>query len=299
MNEINKGIPDWKIFEGIVAQIHRTLSPNAKVTHDDKISGHDSKKMRQIDISIQQNIGPHSILIIVQCKKYKSKIDVNDVGEFITVVKDVRANMGVMVSNAGFTDGAINIAREHNINLCSIFDAQNKNWSVMVRLPMICDFRRPIMRGRFKVTTTKPFAMPSDLTKIEFTKSNGEVISLRRLFLQDWNGGRVNSSVGEHVHVPAEKDLNIRSTDGSLITIDVSFDVKIESRLFFGYVGIEESQGVVNVIDHSYTTKELITEPIDVVEVETKWKRINSKEDAPQAPFMTLMALDMFPLEQK
>jgi len=293
----NSNTPDWKVFEKIVAQIHKTLSPQAKVTHDDKIEGHESKKRRQIDISIRQNIGPHRILIIVQCKNYKRKIDITDVGEFVSVIKDVRANMGVLVSNAGFTDGAINLAKENNINLCAIFDAQNKDWSILIKLPVICDFRKPIMRGQFKVITTKQFHRQTDPNKIEFVKDNGELISLRKLFLKDWNEGKVDINIGEHIHIPTEKNLYIRSDEGKLIPITVTFNVRVESRLFFGYVGIEKSQGIVSATDGSYTTKELTTADIDVVEVETKWQKIDSKEEAPQSPFIVLVAQDLFPLE--
>ncbi len=47
--------------------------------------------------------------------------------------------------------------------------------------------------------------------------------------------------------------------------------------------------------EHSYTTKEMILEWIDVVAVENEWQRIPTLEAAPQKPFMVLVALDSFP----
>lgn len=138
--------PEWSKYKKIVAQIHKTLSPNANITHNDKILGFESKILRQIDVSIRQKIGPYEILIIVQCKDYTNKVDINDVGEFITVIKDIRANKGVVVSNSGFTEGAINLAKENNVSLCSVFDAQNKDWSTIVKIPFAFDLRVPMVR---------------------------------------------------------------------------------------------------------------------------------------------------------
>lgn len=289
--------PDWKIFEQIVTQIHKTLSPKAEVVHDDRIFGQDSKKKRQIDISIRQTIGPHRILIIVQCRHYKRKIDVNGVGEFATVIKDVHANMGVMVSNAGFTDGAINLAKSMNINLCSIFDAQNEDWSVVIKLAVVCDFRKPIIHGKLRITGAQPFSIPADVNKLELVDEKGQAISFRKVFFQDWNSGKVSIEVGEREYIPNEGKLFVKQPNGRLAPITVSFNVCVQARLFFGYMGLEKSQGIVSVTDHSYTTKEITMEGIDVVEVEKSWMRIASLKEVPQPPFMVLVATDLFPLE--
>ncbi len=75
------------------------------------------------------------------------------------------------------------------------------------------------------------------------------------------------------------------------------FDVQVRSRLFFGYVGLEKSQGIVNMTDHSYTTREMILEWMDMVEVENTWQQLSTPNEAPQKPFMVLVALDTFPGE--
>lgn len=139
--------PDWKIFEDVVAQLHKTLSPKASIIHDDKILGKDSNVQRQIDVSIRLQVGAYPILIIIQCRHYQRKIDLNDVEQFLSVVSDVRASGGAIVSNAGFTDGAMALAKNKAVYLCSVFDAQNKDWSILLKLPVICDFRYPIFSG--------------------------------------------------------------------------------------------------------------------------------------------------------
>ncbi len=299
MTENNKETPDWKIFEKIADQIHKSLLPKAEVVLDDSIPGHDSKQPRQIDISIRQHLGPYPTLIIVQCRHYKNKIDLNDVEQFVSVIKDIRANAGVIISNAGFTEGAISLARDQGISLCSIFDAENKDWSVLIQFPVICDFRFPIIRERVKGRMPKAIAeqLQADINSVEFVKSNGETIGARGLFSQDWNAGRVKFEAGEHVHTPSESNLSVRSADGKLWPVEVTFYVEVQSRFFFGHVGIEKGDGVVNVLEHSFTTKDMILKAIHVADVEKSWKQISKIEEAPERPFITLVALDTFPSE--
>src|SRR4051812_963460 len=101
----------WREYEKMITRIYQELEPLAVVTHNDKIIGKDSKIERQIDVSIRTKVAGHEILIIVQAKDYKSPPDVNVVGELATVIKDVGASKGILISNAGFTEGAINLAK--------------------------------------------------------------------------------------------------------------------------------------------------------------------------------------------
>jgi len=94
----------WREFENLVARIYQELLPESEVNLDDKILGHDSKTIRQIDVSIRHRLAGHKLLIIVQAKDYKKPADLPDVGEFATVIRDVRASKGIMVCNAGFTE---------------------------------------------------------------------------------------------------------------------------------------------------------------------------------------------------
>lgn len=72
----------WKRFEKLVARMLETLSPDASVTYDDSIRGSLSEAARQIDVSIRRSTNESKRLAIVQCRDYKSLLDVNAVGEF-------------------------------------------------------------------------------------------------------------------------------------------------------------------------------------------------------------------------
>src|SRR5215831_1699502 len=106
MNIPPKVLPDdphWKRFEKLVARMYSTLSAEARVKYDDRIVGRMSGIERQIDVSLRTSVPGSDLLLIVQCRDYNRALDVNDVGEFISVVDDVGANKGVMVAQRGFT----------------------------------------------------------------------------------------------------------------------------------------------------------------------------------------------------
>ena len=77
-----KGEPKWRRFEKLVAKVQRELAPNALVKHDDKIMGHDSGKLRQIDVTVKQKVGQYNMLIAIDCKDYQVPVDVKDVEGF-------------------------------------------------------------------------------------------------------------------------------------------------------------------------------------------------------------------------
>lgn len=82
----------WKLFEVLVHKIQSDLSPGAIVTHNVKIQGHVSKGRRQVDVLVEQNIGPQHIRVIVECKdNAKNKpVDLPEIEAFSKKLEDVR-----------------------------------------------------------------------------------------------------------------------------------------------------------------------------------------------------------------
>lgn len=127
----------WKQFEKLVHLIYEELQPESKVTIDDKIKGYESGIERQIDVSIKTKFAGSDILVIVQAKDYKSKADINVVGAFAQVIKDVRASKGVLICNKGFTSGAIKLAQNLFIDIFTAHDINEPNWSIDYKMPVL------------------------------------------------------------------------------------------------------------------------------------------------------------------
>lgn len=128
---------DWRSFEQLAERIYRKLEPDAIVKHDDSIYGHDSGTQRQIDVSIRKEVAGHEILVVVQARDRKRAPNVNDVGEFATVIKDVQASKGVMVCRKPPGKNAATLAKAHGIEMCSAFDVNDHKWKEDVAVPVV------------------------------------------------------------------------------------------------------------------------------------------------------------------
>jgi hypothetical protein len=109
--------PEWKVYE---EQLHAQLSAkavNATVTFDEhgrqRLPGRYSEIDRQIDVIVRGEFAglPGEHTMIVDCKCMGRNIDVCDVEQFIGLLDDVGAPLGLLVTTQGFSDAARKRAR--------------------------------------------------------------------------------------------------------------------------------------------------------------------------------------------
>ncbi len=119
----------WKEFEAIVARLHKTFHKGGgTVRIDQHLDGMRTGRKRQIDISVETIVGGETLLMIIECKKWNRKADVNAVEAFAGVKRDVRAHIGIMVSTKGFTPAAYSLAEHENIRLYKYRDTLREDW---------------------------------------------------------------------------------------------------------------------------------------------------------------------------
>lgn len=121
----------WRDLEDLAARIQRQLAPGAEVEQGEHIVGR-SGVVRKLDLSIRQQVGAHPILIVFDCKRHGRAVPVKHVEAFAAQRDDVGANMGVMISNTGFTRGARAVAQQLRISLQTLRDAQDADWQALV-----------------------------------------------------------------------------------------------------------------------------------------------------------------------
>jgi hypothetical protein len=92
---------DYKKLEKLVAKIQQDLAPKSKVSHNVRLIGQ-SGAQRQIDVLVEDRIGQYDIKIVIECKDYKTPVDIKDVESCSGLFEDVRAQRGVIVCPAGF-----------------------------------------------------------------------------------------------------------------------------------------------------------------------------------------------------
>lgn len=112
-------------FEELVGRIFTILATDesASVELDVQLEGHDGP--RQIDVLVRSSVGPVDLLTIVECKDFDRRIDVTKVDALQSVLQDVNASKGVLVSRKGFSRTAIRKAKRIGMALLRADDLSN------------------------------------------------------------------------------------------------------------------------------------------------------------------------------
>ncbi|HXV04586.1 MAG TPA: restriction endonuclease [Solirubrobacterales bacterium] len=100
----------WRDYEDhIFKRLSEWAGMEAEVLFDQKLRGKFSEVDRQIDILIRgrfANATTRDMTAAVDCKYYTREIDVKKVDEFLGFIDDVQTDMGILVTNRGFTPAA-------------------------------------------------------------------------------------------------------------------------------------------------------------------------------------------------
>jgi hypothetical protein len=100
----------WKDYENEIHAYFKNMYPRADISNNVTLPGRYSKVDRQIDILIEDYIAGNRLRIVVDGKFFSSKIDVKDVEMFIGMLNDCDANKGLLITQEGYSQAAINRA---------------------------------------------------------------------------------------------------------------------------------------------------------------------------------------------
>ncbi|HEX7904875.1 MAG TPA: restriction endonuclease [Chitinophagaceae bacterium] len=117
---------DWKEFEILVADLYKE-SDEIIAEHNVTEYGKSGSKY-QIDVRVIQKIKLHEIKILIECKRWKSKVDRQIINVMAATIDDLNANKGVIFTTKGYEEGAIQYARSKNIDIFIIRDVAEDEW---------------------------------------------------------------------------------------------------------------------------------------------------------------------------
>lgn len=116
-------VPKWREFEDAVAKFVAALDPGAKVTPNLRLPDAHTSKPRQRDVWVETKVCNHFPLkILISCKRYKAKLDQQDIDAFNGELISSQARLGVLYSYSGFTSNAIEKAKKLGISCCRLFN---------------------------------------------------------------------------------------------------------------------------------------------------------------------------------
>lgn len=118
--------PDWYEFQEQISEHFTSIGADAKTNV--RIQGVRTK--HDIDVYVKTKFLGQNILWIVEAKLWKSKVNKSQVLALRSIVDDIGADRGFIVSIAGFQSGALEAAQNTNVKL-KTFDelkADTKDW---------------------------------------------------------------------------------------------------------------------------------------------------------------------------
>lgn len=152
---------NWKEYEREIFEQFQSRYPNASIKHNQKILGRISNIKRQIDVLIEDQSLDALIRTIVDAKRRTSPIDINDIETFISMMVDVGAHRGILISPVGYTKGAL--TRAHNeVNQDIDLDVYSLEELQLFQAQQAIPYSRD-----YGVLLSAPFGWVVDATKIE------------------------------------------------------------------------------------------------------------------------------------
>jgi hypothetical protein len=295
MTESTDKKPEWQQLELLVAAIQRQLAPGAKVTHNAKIEGKQSETTRQIDVLVEQTIGQYAIRIALDCKDYKTPVDVKSVEEFHGLMVDIGAHKGALVCPAGFTKSAKKRAKKLDVDLFSPADTDPHKWQVSLVLPAICDFRSTKMAFGISCSAPMPMRLPERFYDLNVFDNEGT--NLGRIYdvaAGRWDQGEYPTHPGAHEKVPLLPNSGSTTVDngyGNQIPVDLTVSLFISRHRYFGHIPITELHGLRDEQTGAVITNAFKIKLLDPTEVQNHWLKLGEDEQPPTPVALEVVGL--------
>lgn len=103
----------WQQFQDHTAEFFRSLGCHAQV--EAKVTG--ARAEHKIDVWVRFNKFGLETKWVIECKDWNSTVPKEKVLALRSVVEDVGADRGILISAAGFQPGAVRVAEKTNITL--------------------------------------------------------------------------------------------------------------------------------------------------------------------------------------
>lgn len=107
----------WSDYEIEIFNFFRSAYPTADIRPNISLKGQFSKVPRQIDILIEDYVAGSRFRTVVDGKFFSTRVDVKDIECFMGMLNDVEAHKGILITQQGYSEAAINRAHYDQIDL--------------------------------------------------------------------------------------------------------------------------------------------------------------------------------------
>lgn len=112
----------WKTYQRQAAQFFTEIGLNA--VEEKQVQGIRGK--HKVDVFITGRIHGLDIKWVIECKQWSSNVPKEKVLALLSIVQDIGADKGILLSEIGFQSGAIKVTRNTNILLTSLADLKEE-----------------------------------------------------------------------------------------------------------------------------------------------------------------------------
>ncbi|MGC2962941.1 restriction endonuclease [Paraburkholderia graminis] len=288
---------DWRDLEHLVANIQRKLAPEAKVEHNVKLPGRDSETERQIDVLVTQQIGQYEMKIAIDCKDYKTPVDVKGVEEFMGMVEDVGAHKGVLVCPAGFSASAKKLAKKRQIELYRPVDTGDHKWRITATIPVTFEVVTAAMSFSLSYEYPQPIAIREKFFSIDVQAPDGTKLgTAAETAMKAWSAGRYPSEPGVYdgLAIFPIPEVLVDGQYGGLVPVKMMLNLSVSSKMYFGQLNIDRLSGFLDEQTGLTIANSFVVGGINPDEIQSQWTRLERTEEAPIPPVLSLRGLTGF-----
>jgi len=277
----------WKIFETLVAKVQADLAPDASVRLDQKILGKISKRKRQIDVLVQQNIGNYPVNIVIECKDFKKPLTVKQVEATIGLMQDVGANIGVIVAAHGFTKSALAVGKNAQLKLYKLIDAGNHDWKTDIGLPAVC-FVKNLNQFNFVITYLGNDRIPIDHSRMLYNNQGQELGFAEDVLVDWWLTDQNEIPAGVHESVDFITSDIFFLIEDKLFPVKFSASLLVEEIIYFRRWPLTAISGFEDQTNKEIITRGFTLGNLTIDELKNNWIKIKDARELSIKPVITM-----------
>ena len=283
--------PKWRRFEKLVARVQQSLSPQAKVTHNEMIRGRKTGELRQVDVTVRTTAGQFPLLIAIDCKDLSRPATVTHVEAFAGLLDDIGANKGALVASNGFSAAAKRRATESGIDLYRLVDAEDHDWRAYVTMPILFHDLVPV---GFQATLQfrrepPPGFQVEDPQAIELLDANGRSVgSPLDLVRELWKADKVTDSPGHIEDLQLSEEQLLVRHRGKLYPVQVFGDLWVERHSYFGNVPLSKISGLQNEVTGGIWTRGFTTDLLNFQELKAQFREVTDEDSLAVSPALEI-----------
>lgn len=284
---------DWKRFEKLTQRIQRQLAPGACVQHNEVVAGKSGAK-NQLDVTLRARVGQFDFFCVIECKNWVDKVGISTVREFVSVLEDVRAHCGVIVSASGFTSEARTYALSKGIKLYRLIDAEAENWSELPLIPAVVG-RIYLVGARSELIdcrsgesiwlTDKAGDRAPDDKVYLFDIQGNRYIKIRQFLEERWDDIFQEREPGSDEWFETEEGRYfLYEGEGKHVPAKIRYCLEGETTWYFGNLSLRQHQGFFDEGAGQYLHSSYETEPLIFKEIVSSWQSTKNKDEIPISP---------------